>query len=204
MDGGYDDGYRACTCFWGTRPGSLMSRLRGLVSDFSGLRVLDVGCGEGKNAAHLARLGASVEAFDVSEMAIKHARSLWPSVPRVTWQVGDVREFEIAQNVYDIIIVYGLLHCLRDGREIQSVTRRLKDATRPSGYHVLCTFNDRHQELHAHPAFTPVLLPHTYFTELYIGWDVLFASDEDLHETHPHNNVPHTHSMTRIIAQKES
>ena len=58
IDGGYDSGYRACPCFWGSDPGSLVSRLATIVPSFTGLQVLDAGCGEGKNAIFLAGKGA--------------------------------------------------------------------------------------------------------------------------------------------------
>lgn len=204
MDGGYDDGYKSCDCFWGIQPGSLILRLKDLVGDFSGLRVLDAGCGEGKNAAFLARLGASVDAFDVSDHAIRHAWALWAEHPNINLRVADARRLPMAANSYDIVVAYGLLHCLRTQAEIEGVTQRLMRCTRRNGLHVVCTFNSRHQELHAHPGFSPVLLPHTFFENLYAKWCVIHSSDTDLHETHPHNKLPHTHSMTRLIARKEA
>lgn len=204
MDGGYDEGYKSCACFWGIQPGSLILCLKDLVGDFSGLRVLDAGCGEGKNAAFLAGRGASVDAFDVSDHAIGHARALWVEHPSIKWQVADARQLPIADNSYDIVVAYGLLHCLRTQAEIESVAERLMRCTRRSGLHVVCTFNNRHQELQAHPRFSPALLPHTFFENLYAGWSMIYSSDSDLHETHPHNNLPHTHSMTRLITRKET
>jgi hypothetical protein len=37
---------------------------------------------------------------------------------------------------------------------------------------------------------------------MFRAWDMIEASDTDLHEAHPNNNIPHTHSMTRIIVRK--
>ncbi|HEV7299828.1 MAG TPA: class I SAM-dependent methyltransferase [Tepidisphaeraceae bacterium] len=203
MDGGYDEGYKKCSCFWGTQPGSLILRLRDIVGDFAGLRVLDAGCGEGKNAAFLAGLGASVDAFDVSETALEHARMLWPDRSNIEWQIADARQLPISHDSYDIVIAYGLFHCLQNQREVVDLAHRLMRCTRRGGLHVVCTFNHRHQELHAHPGFSPVLLPHVFFETLYAGWSMIHHSDTDLHETHPHNNLPHKHSMTRLIARKE-
>ena len=76
--GGYDDGYRACGCFWGLQPGSLVVRLVQHVHTPADLAVLDAGCGEGKNAIHLARLGAKVRGIDVCPLAIENARKAWP------------------------------------------------------------------------------------------------------------------------------
>lgn len=204
MDGGYDEGYKACSCFWGTQPGSLVLRLKDVIGNFAGLRVLDAGCGEGKNAAYFAELGASVDAFDISDAAIEHARLLWVNHPNVNWQVADARELPISDGSYDFVVAYGLLHCLRTRTEVEEVTHRLMRATREKGYHVVCSFNDRHQELHAHAGFAPVLLPHSVYEGLYTGWKVIHSSDSNLYETHPHNNVPHTHSMTRLIVRKET
>ena len=203
MDGGYDEGYKACNCFWGTQPGSLILRLKEAIGDFKGLRVLDAGCGEGKNAAYLAGLGATVDAFDLSDKAIEHARVLWADHVNVNWEVADARELRISDDSYDIVVAYGLLHCLRTPTEVATLTHRLMKATRKQGFHVVCSFNDRHQELHAHPGFKPVLLPHSFFEALYMNWKLIHSSDTDLHEAHPHNNLPHTHSMTRLIARKE-
>jgi len=67
--GGYSKGYAAVPCFWGTSPGSLIATY--LAShEPQKLRVLDVGAGEGKNAAAFARRGATVDAIECSSDAI--------------------------------------------------------------------------------------------------------------------------------------
>ena len=58
MNGGYDAGYLACSCFWGVEPGKLMQQLAAHIPDFTDFNVLDAGCGEGKNAAFAATRGA--------------------------------------------------------------------------------------------------------------------------------------------------
>src|SRR6266849_156523 len=78
-DGGYEDGYRACDCFWGRQPGSLIQKLLEYVFEPAGMTVLDTGCGEGRNAIYLARLGANVRAVDISSRrAIANAQRAWP------------------------------------------------------------------------------------------------------------------------------
>src|SRR5699024_1680372 len=56
---GYDRGYRACPCFWGTAPSSIVQHAATLVA---GTTAVDIGCGEGKNAAYLATIGYRVTA----------------------------------------------------------------------------------------------------------------------------------------------
>jgi SAM-dependent methyltransferase len=202
MDGGYDSGYAACECFWGREPGSLVTKLVARLGSVSGLAVLDAGCGEGKNAAYLARRGARVRAVEVSTRALDNARQAWRDMGGIDWESGDARTIALAPAAYDIVIAYGLLHCLADAGEILAVITRLQAATRSGGYHVVCAFNGRRQELaEAHPGFHPCTLEHRVYLDAYSGWELIEATDSDLVETHPHNNVRHTHSMTRLIAR---
>jgi ubiquinone/menaquinone biosynthesis C-methylase UbiE len=200
-DGGYDVGYRACRCFWGREPGSVLRWLHTVV-DLTGADVLDLGCGEGKNAAWLDAKGCRVTAVDVSSQALINARQAWPTT-RIKWIQADVTTLRFPRDSYDLIIAYGLLHCLTE-RQIPRLIQEAQEATRSRGINVIVALNDRSQDLSAHPGLNPTLLPHSFYLSHYHDWEVLFATDQDLHEIHPHNNIPHTHSMTRIAARKIS
>lgn len=204
IKGGYDSGYSVCPCFWGSEPGSLVSKLTDIVPTFEGLRVLDAGCGEGKNAFFLASKGAIVAAYDISKLAIKHAENLKAKqqAVNVSFRAEDIRAVELGHESFDVVIAYGLMHCLADEADVRSLTMQLKNSTTAGGYFVLCAFNDRFQDLSAHPGFFPILLPHMTYLSWFSDWNIIEATDKDLHETHPNNNIPHTHAMTRIIAKK--
>jgi hypothetical protein len=120
----------------------------------------------------------------------------------VEWRQADIRTMPLTPGRFCAVLAYGLLHCLADAAEVAATVRRLQVATAPGGYHVLCAFNDRQQDLAGHPGFSPTLLRHSAYLGLYLGWEVVYASDEDLHETHPHNGVPHAHSLTRVLARR--
>jgi tellurite methyltransferase len=202
-DGGYERGYQSCDCFWGSEPSSLIKTLALELCDFKGLRVLDAGCGEGKNAAFLAQQGATVTAVDLSGRAISHAKRDWASLHAIEWVQADIRKFDLGVHPFDVVIAYGLYHCLESSAEIAELHSRLNRATRPGGYHAVCCFNSRNQELDAaHPGFHPCLVEHGFYCGLYDRWELLMQSDADLTETHPDNNIQHTHSMTRILARK--
>ena len=204
VKGGYDDGYIRCPCFWGTVPSSLVRTLLHNQCCLQGMRVLDIGCGEGKNSVCLADKGATVDAIDVSIHAIHNARAYWGNVVGVNWAVGDVRQIEF-DPIYDIVIAYGLFHCLTDRHEIGQVIGKLQRASVSGGYHVICAFNDRRQDLHdAHLGFDPCLLPHDTYISAYSTWSVLVQSDLSITESHPHNGIIHSHSVTRILARKMS
>jgi ubiquinone/menaquinone biosynthesis C-methylase UbiE len=202
VNGGYDAGYEACPCFWGKTPGSLVEALVSNIGNLSNLTVLDVGCGEGKNAAFLAKLGCRVRAVDVSDLALRNAKNAWDGGYDVCWENADVRELHLEPSKYDIVIAYGLLHCLRNVDEIDETIKKLQLATKPRGYNILCAFNIRYQELDAHPGLSPCLIQHQHYLDPYSSWQLVVATDSDLIESHPHNLIEHRHSLTRILARK--
>jgi cyclopropane fatty-acyl-phospholipid synthase-like methyltransferase len=198
--GGYESGYAACDCFWGAEPSTYVLRLT-QKTGLLGFRVLDVGCGEGKNAGYLAKSGADVVGVDISKRALDHAKKLYQG-GRVTWLHADVCEQSWPAAYFDAVIAYGLFHCLSASMEIESLWQKLSDATRVGGYHVICTFNDRDQDLSGHPDFLPCLMSHRFYLGLYNGWQIEAESDETIFEMHPHNLIRHHHSLTRILARK--
>jgi tellurite methyltransferase len=202
-NGGYDDGYRNCPCFWGKEPGSYVKLLLERLKSFEGLHFLDAGCGEGKNAAFISANKGAVEAIEISDVALRNRLAAWTGEPSIKWRIGDIRNAELEPDNYDVVVAYGLLHCMSSVNEVAQVLKKLQRATRSGGYNVICAFNSRHQELDAHPGFFPTLLAHGDYLAAYSGgWDIISCSDSDLIETHPHNGIQHTHSMTRILARK--
>jgi tellurite methyltransferase len=200
-DGGYDDGYASCGCFWGSQPGSLI-RLHYLEGSDAPRRVLDLGCGEGKNAAYFAQRGAEVYAVDCSALALRTAKRLYGQ-NGINWYESDATVFiRQCSESFDLIIMYGLLHCLASREELEHLIHDVQSRTAQRGVNLLCAFNDRSQDLSGHPGFMPMLLPHSFYMEMYKGWAVS-ASDEILEETHPHNGIPHHHSLTRLAARKQ-
>lgn len=202
VEGGYGDGYRAVPRFWPPRPGRLVTWLANYI-DLDGLTVLDLGCGEGTNAAWIAAHGAKVKAVELCSTALDHARRDYPH-SSVDWELGSAVDLDMPHRSCDVVIAYGLMHCLSD-RDTTDLVRRMQHWTRPGGFNLVVTFNDRSQDIaDAHPNFEPSLRPHSYYADIYESWDILLNTDEDLTEIHPNNNIEHTHSMTRLAARKRA
>lgn len=204
--GGYDGGYASTPCFWGRRPGSLLPAAVDAMDTPRASVVLDLGCGEGKNSAYVAeRLPTStIRAVDVSPAALANARDAWPEAARIRWEHGDALEVlhETRDGSADLVICYGLAHCLKSVDKIWELIREVGRSTSIGGVVVFVAFNDRSQDLaRAHPGFRPTLVSHERYCESLVraGFDLLHESDTDLLERHPNNNVEHHHSMTRIL-----
>ena len=201
MNGGYDEGYTNCPCLWGREPGSLVREHLARRPNLVGLRALDLGCGEGKNAHALFAAGAAVVASDVSEAALRNARAAWPD-DHIEWLHEDAATTLSRDADYDLVVMYGLLHCLADEQAIYETVKAAQEKTRDGGRHILVAFNNGPHDLSAHPGFRPTMLPHEAYGELYRGWELENISDAVLHETHPHNGIPHFHSLTRLVARR--
>lgn len=199
--GGYESGYLHSRCFWGSEPGTLVRRLEEISGGLDHRRVLDAGCGEGKNAAFLAARGARVFAFDISMRSLGNSLAMWPILRGLSRFAADVAALPLQLSKFDVVIAYGLLHCLASPREILDCLGLLKAHTAPHGYHVLCVFNDRYQDLRPHADLRPCLMPHSFFMDAYLSWQIEFSSDEDIEEIHPHLPIRHRHSLTRILAR---
>ncbi|MFI6662517.1 class I SAM-dependent methyltransferase [Streptomyces sp. NPDC050523] len=74
----------------------------------AGGRVLDLGCGKGGNAAHLARLGMDSVGIDVSAAQLQAARDRWGSVPGLSLVQADAAAYLDTAGSFDAVCsVYG-------------------------------------------------------------------------------------------------
>lgn len=202
MDGGYDEGYARCPCFWGRAPGSLVHRMISQMGHARGLKVLDLGCGEGKNAYAFACAGAAVVAVDCSEIALENGQREFADA-EIRWTLSEAESFLLASDMFDIIVMYGLLHCLPSLEAISGLVDLAKSRTRTGGRHIVVAFNNGPHDLSAHPGFAPTLASHDFYLQRYSDYQIVSESNELIYETHPNNGISHFHSLTRIVASKK-
>ena len=103
--------------------------------DREGVKVLDVGCGQGRDALFIARKGHSVVAIDQSPSGIRDLQKDADAEGlRITTQVVDIREFK-SRSRFDIILIDRTLHMLSTDDRV-SVLGNLLKLSKPGG-HVL-------------------------------------------------------------------
>lgn len=61
--------------FFGSGPTKLAKYAEGILGKSKGNKILEVGCGQGRDAIHFAQLGYDVDAFDISHNAIKSIKN---------------------------------------------------------------------------------------------------------------------------------
>jgi tellurite methyltransferase len=103
----------------------------------AGGRALDVACGDGRNALHLARLGFEVDAVDVSDVAIDALRAAAPErAPAVRPRVLDLEREPLPFDAYDVVLNFNYLQ--------RGLFAALERALRPGGWLVFETLGRAH------------------------------------------------------------
>lgn len=102
-----------------------------------GVRVIDLGCGTGLDAHHLATLGAEVRASDASAEMVAIARRRCAAHPLVTVVQADAADVDLGDAWADVVLAnFGVPNCVGD---LTAFGARLFRAIRPGGHAVMTT-----------------------------------------------------------------
>ncbi|MEU5240932.1 bifunctional class I SAM-dependent methyltransferase/NUDIX hydrolase [Streptomyces lydicus] len=100
------------------------------LGDVKGLRVLDLGSGLGRHAAHLAARGADITAVDASPAQHQRAITRYPDTPGLHLVCADAVAHLRAADPYDLIYSVGSLPFLDPDRLLPALANGLKPGGR--------------------------------------------------------------------------
>ena len=86
-----------------------------------GSRVLDAGCGSGRNLVYLLREGYEVFGVDADPAAIASVRDLAPHLPATNFRVEPLEAITFDEASVDFVISSAVLHFARDDGEFQAM-----------------------------------------------------------------------------------
>lgn len=165
-----------------------------------GARVLDVGCGEGRNAIFMAKRGCKVDAFDISENGIAKAKQIAQGEGvEVDFFPCDLGQF-CFEGDYDAVLSHGVLH-LPEKEVRDRFIAEMQAHTRPGGYNAIGVFTNRLPATPDNVPFTHSLFDVGELPAKYAGWEVIHHKEGTFQDTHP-GGVHHEHAYERIIARK--
>lgn len=102
-----------------------------------GMRVLDAGCGHGRNLVYLLRSGVEVFAVDSDPGAVLAVRalvgSLAPALPATHVKAEAIESMTIPPSSVDAVICSAVLHFARDDPHFEAMVRRMWQTLVPGG-----------------------------------------------------------------------
>ncbi|HSY37149.1 MAG TPA: class I SAM-dependent methyltransferase [Acidobacteriaceae bacterium] len=118
--------------------------LRGNIT--ADMRVLDAGCGYGRNLVYLLREGCEVFALDANEQGVAHVRALAaelaPHLPPENFRVGAIEAMDFPDALADVVICSSVLHFARDEQHFLAMVSELWRVLRPGGL-LFCRLGSR-------------------------------------------------------------
>lgn len=200
----YDKRYNTEEYYWGLMPNRICYDIMKILPPIRPYRVLDVGCGEGKDAVFFAKCGYIVTAFDISGQGIEKAKRLAEhNKTEVNFFKADISDYR-PDAEYDIIFSSGVLHFLSPSMR-KEFCESLKLHTSDLGINALNVFvqkpfiplapDSTKKEETRHLWYSGELFGH------YHDW-LFHICREDIFDCNS-GGIPHKHCMDTLVAQKQ-
>ncbi|HTT15661.1 MAG TPA: class I SAM-dependent methyltransferase [Thermoplasmata archaeon] len=197
----YDARYARPGLYWGSQPTQLARKVVRLARSLPHppRTVVDLGCGEGRDAIYFARQGYRVLGVDISSVGVGKAerRAARLGVP-VRFQVGDIRTYRLSHRV-DAVFSSGALNNL-PRRLRASRFEHFKANTAPGGINAV---NADVLKPYIPPQTTnPWATPFRSGELLGYYWDWQILDSGQVEFISDASGVPHRKAMDVVIAQK--
>ena len=101
------------------------------------MKILDAGCGGGRNLVYFLRSGFPVFGIDQNPEAIEYvrrlARMLAPAIPPENFRVAAVEESPFPNENFDVVISCAVLHFADDEKHFDRMVQEMWRVLKPSG-----------------------------------------------------------------------
>ena len=101
------------------------------------MKILDAGCGGGRNLVYFLRSGFRVFAVDQNPEAVEYVRSLArmlaPDLAPENFRVAAVEETPFSDETFDVVISCAVLHFAADEHHFDRMLREMWRVLKPSG-----------------------------------------------------------------------
>ncbi|MFH1401390.1 MAG: class I SAM-dependent methyltransferase [Parcubacteria group bacterium] len=107
---------------------------------FTGDKVLDLGCGNGRYLGYFSQKGLVYSGVDISENLIKIAKEIYPSVD---FRVADALNLPFSDDSFDKIAAIAVLHHMPSEETRIKFLKEAKRVLRPGGFLFITVWNFR-------------------------------------------------------------
>lgn len=179
---------------WGTEPSSIAREVSALLPPRA--RVLELGCGEGRDSVYFASRGHDVTGIEVSRAGLrKAARLARTRGVDVRWVKADLARLPVMGRA-DLVYSCGSVHYV-SRRARQRLFLRLKALTRRGGYHAHVVFTDR--LVHVELGEVMDYFARDELARVYADWRILRREDAVIDCAR--DGTRHRHSVEMLVAQ---
>lgn len=162
--------------------------------------ILDMGCGDGRNAIYLAKKGFLVDAFDISKNGIEKLKTIaLENKININVWLDNILEFQYKKR-YDFIISHGVFHFLKRA-EWKNAISKMKKNTKIGGVNVIVVFTDLISPPDDLSPFLKGLFKDSEIKDLYSDWDIEMFKSYIFEDEHS-NGIKHKHAANKIVAWK--
>ena len=200
-DNPYDPKYLGAEYYWGKTPSGDCSRVLEIMRPSAEFvpKLLDLGCGEGRNAVYFAKHGFQVVGLDASLPGLEKTKRYGEEVGvHIETIHADINTWE-PEGSFDVIFSGGTLQYLRP--EVRDERFRMyKQATSPDGINALSVFVKKPFIPRA-PDGEPTAFSYKSgeLMGYYWDWEILFCTEEIFDCMS--SGVPHRHAVNRMVAR---
>ena len=197
----YDNVYSSTDeYYWGVVPSQMCLKVISLMPPDKPLKLLDIGCGEGKDAVFFARCGYDVSAFDASSAGVEKVKRLAEKA-KVSVNVfkANICDYRL-DSEYDILYSSGVLQYIKPELR-DEVIQNYQSHTMANGFNAFNVFVEK-----PFIAPPPEKEEHSYFWRSgqllmsYHDWRIEDFS-EFIFDCNS-SGVLHQHAMNQIFARK--
>jgi tellurite methyltransferase len=196
----YDEKYGDKSYYWTLRPSNSCFEVLKRMPPDRPIRLLDIGCGEGRNAVFFARNGYEVHAFDISSKGLEKAEQLARQVGvSISLFQADLNQFRLDQP-FDILFSTGVLHSAHPSVRAD-LFQSFKTFTNDGGLNAFSLFVQKpfipaapDADANAYPWKSGELLT------IYHDWKIEWCCEEIFDCMS--SGVPHQHAVNRMVARK--
>jgi len=203
QDGGatYDRRYSRPGYYWGTKPTGLCRSVVKLMAEHrrKGLRLIDLGAGEGRDLIHFAKHGFRVIGVDISRVGLEKARRRAAKLKLpVRIQCADIRTYRMPGK-FDVVFSSGTLGNLASEERARRV-EHFKRATVRGGINAMNAFVNK-PYLRPPPEMDRSETPYRSGELLGYYWDWQILESGEFEFACNSSGIPHRHAMDIVIAR---
>lgn len=198
----YDQRYSGSDFYWGKEHSLICDKALEFYRPSSEVRprLIDLGCGEGRNAIYFAKCGFDVVGMDASMPGLEKTKRLAVEAgTQVEIVHADIISYAI-QGQVDVVFSTGALHYIpKEVREERF--QQYKEATSPDGINVMSVFVRKPFIDKSPDGETSACVYRSgELMSYYWDWEILYSIEEIIDCMS--GGKPHKHAVNRVIARR--